>query len=82
MKKNNLKVFFVATEQSGDNLGSELMKQFNSNIYYNFDFCGIGGDLMINEGLCITNHLSEFKSIGFGIYYLLFPSISFQPYIS
>ena len=65
MKKNNLKVFFVATEQSGDNLGSELMKQFNSNIYYNFDFCGIGGDLMINEGLCITNHLSEFKSIGF-----------------
>ena len=65
MKKNNLKVFFVATEQSGDNLGSELMKQFNSNIYYNFDFCRIGGDLMINEGLCITNHLSEFKSIGF-----------------
>ena len=65
MKKNNLKVFFIATEQSGDNLGSELMKQFNSNSYYNFEYYGIGGDLMINEGLNITNHLSEFKSIGF-----------------
>ena len=65
MKKNNLIVFFIATEQSGDNLGSELMKQFNSNSYYNFEYYGIGGDLMINEGLNITNHLSEFKSIGF-----------------
>ena len=26
---------------------------------------GIGGDLMSNEGLNITDHLSEFKSIGF-----------------
>lgn len=65
MKKNNLKVFFIATEQSGDNLGSGLMKYFNFNSNYNYDFYGIGGDLMIKEGLNITNHLSEFKSIGF-----------------
>ena len=65
MKKDNLKVFFIATEQSGDNLGSGLMKYFNFNSNYSCDFYGIGGDLMIKEGLNITNHLSEFKSIGF-----------------
>jgi len=65
LKKNNLKVFFIATEQSGDNLGSGLMKYFNFNSNYNYNFYGIGGDLMIKEGLNITNHLSEFKSIGF-----------------
>ena len=62
---NNIKVFIIATEQSGDNLGSELIKNLKMNSTFTFDFFGIGGDNMIREGLKITNHISEFKSLGF-----------------
>ena len=61
----NLNVFIVATEQSGDNLGSSLIKYLKLNSQYNFNFYGIGGDKMIKEGLIITDHISEFKSLGF-----------------
>ena len=64
MIKNKIKIFIIATEQSGDNLGSNLMKILKLNSHYDFEFYGIGGDKMINEGLKITNHLSEFKSLG------------------
>ena len=65
MKKKNLKIFIVATEQSGDNLGSSLMNQLKSNYKKNISFYGIGGENMIKEGLNVSNHLSEFKSLGF-----------------
>ena len=61
----NLNIFIVATEQSGDNLGSSLIKYLKLNSHYNFNFYGIGGDKMIKEGLIITDHISEFKSLGF-----------------
>ena len=65
MKSKIIKIFIIATEQSGDNLGSNLIKNLKLNSNFNFNFYGIGGDRMIKEGLKITNHLSEFKSIGF-----------------
>ena len=49
MKKNIKKVFIVATEQSGDDLGSSLIKNLNKNSRFDFQFYGIGGDKMINE---------------------------------
>ena len=65
MSNKTIKIFITATEQSGDNLGSGLLKYLKINSNYNFEFYGIGGDKMINEGLKVTNHLSDFKSIGF-----------------
>ena len=65
MKNNKIKFFLIATEQSGDNLGSSLMESLKLNSQYTFDFYGIGGDKMVSEGLKITNHISEFKSLGF-----------------
>tara|TARA_Y100000590_G_scaffold470448_1_gene665069 strand:+ start:17307 stop:18434 length:1128 start_codon:yes stop_codon:yes gene_type:complete len=63
--KKNIKVFIIATEQSGDNLGSDLIKYLKMKYKYNISFYGIGGDKMIKEGLVYTNHVSDFKSIGF-----------------
>ena len=64
MNKINKKIFIIATEQSGDNLGSNLIKNLKLNKIYNFVFKGIGGEKMIDEGLIKTNHISDFKSIG------------------
>ena len=64
MSKKDIKIFITATEQSGDNIGSNLMKSLKTYKNFNFSFHGIGGDKMIKEGLEKTNHISEFKSLG------------------
>ena len=50
---------------SGDDLASNLMKSLKANSFYDYSFCGTGGDNMMKEGLGIINHISEFKYIGF-----------------
>ena len=57
------KYFVIAGEKSGDDHGSKLINAINK--IEKSKFIGIGGDKMINEGLKVTNHLSDFKSIGF-----------------
>ena len=41
-----MKVYLVAGEPSGDNLGAELMAGLKSYAPYDLDFCGVGGFLM------------------------------------
>ena len=65
IKKDKIRIFLIATEQSGDNLGSDLIKHLKLGNKYKFYFYGIGGDKMIKQGLKSTNHIKEFKSIGF-----------------
>jgi len=59
-----LKIFIVATEQSGDNLGCDLIKELKKRTNKKIIFMGIGGDKMKSAGLKITNHISDFKSLG------------------
>ncbi len=54
----------MATEQSGDNLGSDLITELKKRTKKRIIFMGIGGDKMKSKGLKITNHISDFKSLG------------------
>ena len=50
-QKKNLKIYIIATEPSGDVIGSNLIKTFKKLKQYNIKFYGIGGPEMINSGL-------------------------------
>ena len=64
MKNKEINIYIIATEQSGDNLGSDLMKKMKSNTKKKLNFFGIGGNKMIKNGLKKINHISEFKYMG------------------
>lgn len=57
-------VLIVAGETSGDLHGSNLMKQMNAQMP-GIVFHGIGGTLMINEGLKAIRHVREMNFMGF-----------------
>lgn len=63
MNNNSLKVFISATEQSGDNIGSNIIRELHK-INPNINFDGIGGDKM--KPLMKKQYFSikDFKSIG------------------
>ena len=56
-----MKVVILATEPSGDFLGSELMKIFNKK---NISIEGVGGELMRRQGLKSWISINKFNAIG------------------
>jgi lipid-A-disaccharide synthase len=57
-------VIIVAGEHSGDILGAELMKKLKEMSGSGYQFKGIGGELMINEGLESIADLDDMSVIG------------------
>ena len=56
-----MKVYVIATEASGDYLGSNLMKEFKKR---KINVKGIGGKLMEKEGLNSWVPIQNFNTIG------------------
>lgn len=48
---NNLKIYLIAGEPSGDLLGSRLMRALRQKTNGKVEFFGLGGDTMEAEGL-------------------------------
>ena len=66
-KKKNLKIYLIATEASGDVIGSNLIKTLKKIKKKRIKFYGIGGPKMINSGL--NKSLFPIKELSiFGIF--------------
>ena len=48
---NNLKIYLIAGEPSGDALGARLMRALKKKTENRVEFFGIGGDTMEKEGM-------------------------------
>lgn len=63
---NKRSVFISAGESSGDMHASSLMKELKSQSPgTTIAFCGLGGDLMITEGLNALYHTKDLATVGF-----------------
>ncbi|PZA12076.1 lipid-A-disaccharide synthase [Rhodopseudomonas palustris] len=58
-------VYLIATEESGDRLGSALMRELRSRLGATVRFAGIGGQSMAGEGLVSLFPIEELSIIGF-----------------
>ena len=68
--KKNIKVYLIATEPSGDVIGSNLIKSLKKTKKNNVQFFGIGGPKMIKSGL--TKSLFPIKELSiFGIFEII-----------
>ncbi|AIL65942.1 Lipid-A-disaccharide synthase [Rickettsiales bacterium Ac37b] len=65
MQNFNLKVFLIAGEASGDNLGAKLMQALNYYSTVPIEFYGIGGNNMEKAGLNSFFPMQELSLIGF-----------------
>ncbi len=61
---NNLKIYLIAGEPSGDALGARLMRALKNKSNQNIQFFGIGGDTMEKEGLNSLFDISELAVMG------------------
>ena len=59
------KIFLIATEESGDRLGSALMKTLRQRLGDEVQFAGIGGSTMAREGLVSLFPIDDLSIIGF-----------------
>jgi lipid-A-disaccharide synthase len=59
------KIFLIATEESGDRLGSNLMKVLRQRLGSAVRFEGIGGQAMAREGLASLFPIEELSIMGF-----------------
>ncbi|MFN7039464.1 MAG: lipid-A-disaccharide synthase [Alphaproteobacteria bacterium] len=76
---NNIKIFIIAGEASGDNLGSKLMKSLiakNPSI----KFYGIGGNKMTAQGLDSIFPMNELSIMGFSEILPYIPKFLFRIY--
>lgn len=64
MSSNNVKVYLIAGEPSGDLLGSRLMRALREKTGGNVEFYGLGGDTMEAEGLKSLFDISELAIMG------------------
>ncbi len=64
MSSNNLKIYLIAGEPSGDLLGSRLMRALRKKTGDQVEFYGIGGDTMETEGLKSLFDISELAIMG------------------
>jgi lipid-A-disaccharide synthase len=58
------KIFLIATEESGDRLGANLMKVLRQRLGGAVQFDGIGGRAMTREGLSSRFPIEELSIIG------------------
>ncbi|MDB2414606.1 lipid-A-disaccharide synthase [Rickettsiales bacterium] len=63
--KKKLKLYIIAGEPSGDNLGAKLIKALKNNNNYDISFSGIGGENMQKEGMHSLFPMSELSIMGF-----------------
>jgi len=59
------KIFLLATEESGDRLGSALMKVLRQRLGDGVQFVGVGGRTMAREGLETLFPIEELSIVGF-----------------
>jgi lipid-A-disaccharide synthase len=59
------KIFLIATEESGDRLGAQLMKVLRQRLGGAVRFEGVGGQAMAREGLTSLFAIEELSIIGF-----------------
>jgi lipid-A-disaccharide synthase len=59
------KIFLIATEESGDRLGSALMKVLRQRLGDDVQFEGVGGSTMAREGLVSLFPIEDLSIIGF-----------------
>jgi len=60
-----MKVFLVATEESGDRLGAALMRALKAKLGSSVEFCGVGGYEMAAEGLPSLFRIDGLAIVGF-----------------
>jgi lipid-A-disaccharide synthase len=63
--QENLKIFIIAGEPSGDVLAAKLMKQIKQQSSKKVDFIGLGGSKMQEQGLNSIFSISELSIMGF-----------------
>jgi lipid-A-disaccharide synthase len=69
------KVFLIATEESGDRLGANLMKVLRQRLGGAVRFEGVGGQSMAREGLASLFPIEELSIMGFSAVVKRLPSI-------
>ncbi|MCR9059187.1 MAG: lipid-A-disaccharide synthase, partial [Rhodobacteraceae bacterium] len=57
-------ICLVAGEESGDQLGSELMKALNGRLDGSVRYCGVGGERMLKLGLTSFFNMSDVSVMG------------------
>ncbi len=62
---NSRKIFLIATEESGDRLGSSLMKALRQRLGDSVRFEGVGGQTMTRDGLMSLFPIEELSIMGF-----------------
>lgn len=65
MEPRAAKVFLIAAEESGDRLGSSLMREMRNALGGRVAFAGIGGRAMAREGLASQFPIDELSIVGF-----------------
>lgn len=71
----NRKIFLIATEESGDGLGSALMKVLRQRLGDGIQFEGVGGRTMAREGLESLFPIEELSIVGFAAVLQQLPKI-------
>ena len=77
------KIFLIATEESGDRLGAQLMKVLRQRFGDAIRFTGVGGRAMGREGLKSLFPISQLSIMGFSaVDYLVLAagSVAICPY--
>src|SRR5207253_7387394 len=69
------KIFLIATEESGDRLGANLMKVLRQRLGGAVQFEGIGGRAMAREGLASRFPIEELSIIGLAAVVRQLPAI-------
>jgi lipid-A-disaccharide synthase len=69
------KIFLIATEESGDRLGSALMKVLRQRLGDAVQFAGVGGRTMAREGLNSLFPIEELSIVGFAAVVQQLPKI-------
>ena len=69
------KIFLIATEESGDRLGSALMKVLRQRLGDGVQFEGVGGTTMAREGLVSLFPIDELSIVGFAAVVRQLPKI-------
>jgi len=69
------KIFLIATEESGDRLGSALMKVLRQRLGDGVQFEGVGGTTMAREGLNSLFPIEELSIVGFAAVVQQLPKI-------
>ncbi|MGV7216677.1 lipid-A-disaccharide synthase [Bradyrhizobium sp. UFLA05-112] len=69
------KIFLIATEESGDRLGSALMKVLRQRLGDGVQFEGVGGRTMAREGLVSLFPIEELSIVGFAAVVQQLPKI-------